>query len=259
MVEISVIDKSSDDYAIDKDKKIYKIKFLIKGETPVFLNVLRRIIDEEVKTLAIDDLYIYQNDSVMWDEFVGNRLGLVVLNTPINYPKDKEIKLYLEKSGEGYVLGSDIKSSDDKVYVIYPETPITYLAQNQNIKIEMVARFGSGKQHTKWKPGHIYYYKLADIKLKDNLDDEEIKKLKDLGVKVNKNQINIPDDKKYDRTFIDAIQSVSKNKIEVIPKDEYIFVVESFGQYDARYIIKLGIEEMKNKVKKLIDEISELK
>jgi len=81
MPEISLLEKSTDKYAVDKDKKIYKLKLLIKDITPNFLNVLRRAILEEVKTLAIEDVYIIENNSAIWDEMLAHRLGLVVLNT----------------------------------------------------------------------------------------------------------------------------------------------------------------------------------
>lgn len=253
-LSISVIEKNTDKFAADHEKKIYKLKLLIEGETANFLNVLRRIIDEEVKTLAIDDVYVYENNSAMWDEFIAHRLGLIVLNTPLDYSYDKTVEIELEKKGKGYVYASDLRIKDNKVYAVYPETIIAYLEENQEIKMKMIARFGSGKEHTKWKPGLVYYYRLANIKLKDKLDEKDIEILKSLGVKVKGDNLVIPQEKIYDRTFIDAIQSVNKEKIDVIPEDKFIFVVESYGFYSAEQIISLGINEMKRKIKNLINE-----
>ena len=253
MVNIEVLEKSTDKFAVDSDKKIYKLKLLISGETPIFLNVLKRTIEEEMKTLAIEDVYVIENNSAMWDEFIAHRLGLIPLNTPENLPENAQVKLYLEKEGKGYVYSSDIKSENPNVYPVYSDIPIAYLEEGHKIKMEMVAIFGNGKIHSKWIPAYVYYYRTADIVINEKLDDEEIKKIESLGVKVKKDKIEIPKDKRYDRTFLDAIESVNENKIKVVPKDEFVFYIESFGNYSAERIIPLALNEMKQKVRQLIN------
>lgn len=253
MVNIEILEKSTDKFAVDSDKKIYKLKLLISGETPTFLNVLKRTIEEEVKALAIEDVYVLENNSAMWDEFISHRLGLIPLNTPENLPENAQVKMYLEKEGKGYVYASDIKSENPDVYPVYPDIPIAYLEEGQKIKMEMVAVFGNGKTHAKWIPAYVYYYRTADIELKDRLDENEIEKLKLLNVKVEKNKIIVPEEKKYDRTFLDSIESINENKIKVIPKDEFVFYIESFGNYSAEKIINLALNELKSKYRQLIN------
>ena len=253
MVEISILEKSTDKFAVDKDKKIYKLKLLIKGETPMFLNVLRRIIQEEVKTLAIEDVYIIDNNSAMWDEMIAHRLGLVVLNTPEDLKEDAQVKFYLEKNQKGYIYASDLKSENPNVYPVYPETMIGYLEENQKVKLEAVAVFGSGKIHSKFIPGHIYYYRTAELELEGELNEKEIENLEKLGVKISKKKIAIPENKKYDRTFLDAIESATNGKIKVIPKDEFVFIVEAFGQYSAEKLIELGLNELEKKLKDILN------
>ncbi|BFI73126.1 DNA-directed RNA polymerase subunit D [Nanoarchaeota archaeon] len=253
MVEISILDKSTDKFAIDKDKKIYKLKLLIKGETPTFLNVLRRIIQEEVKTLAIEDVYIIDNNSAMWDEMLAHRLGLIVLNTPENLKEDSQVKFYLEKNQKGYIYASDLKSENPEVYPVYPETMIGYLDENQKVKLEAVAILGNGKIHSKFMPGHVYYYRTADIKLERDLDEKEIENLETLGVKVKKGKIVLPEKKEYDRTFIDAIESAASGKIKIIPKDEFVFIIESYGQYSAEKMLELGLNELERKLRDILN------
>ena len=255
MVEIEILEKKGDKFAIDGDKKTYKLKLLIRGETPQFLNSLKRIIEEEVKTLAIEDVYVIENNSAMWDEFIAHRLGLIPLNTPENLGYDSKVKLFLEKEGKGYVFASDIKSENSDVYPVYPDIPIAYLEEGQKIKMEIVATFGSGREHAKWSPAYVYYYRTADIIVKGKLSEEDKKILEELGVEIKGNEIIIPENKKYDRTLLDAIESAIKGKIEVIPKDEFVFVIESYGQYSTEKIIKLGIVGLKNKIRKIIEEL----
>ncbi|HIP90514.1 MAG TPA: DNA-directed RNA polymerase subunit D [Candidatus Nanopusillus sp.] len=255
MVDVKILEKDGDKFAIDGSKKTYKLKLLIKGETPQFLNALRRIIQEDVKTLAIEDVYVVENNSALWDEFISHRLGLIVLNVPTNLSYTKNVKLYLEKSGRGYVFASDIKSDNKEVYPVYPDTPIVYLEEGQKIKLEMTATFGSGRRHAKWIPAHVYYYSLADVKLEGKLSSDEKKKLEEMGVKVRRNKLDIPKEKLYDRTFLDALETAVKGKIKVIPKEEYVFVVESFGHYPVEDILFLGLEELKEKLKRFLEEM----
>jgi len=256
MPEVSLLEKATDKYAIDKDKKIYKLKLLIKDITPNFLNVLRRAILEEVKTLSIEDVYIIENNSAIWDEMLAHRLGLVVLNTHENIKESEEIKFYLEKNEKGYIYGSDLKTDKKDIYVVYPETMIAYIDENQKVKLEAVAILGNGKQHTKFIPGHVYYYRTGKLKLEGKLDEKELENLKLLGVEIKKNKIQIPKEKEYDRTFLDAVERASNEKIKVIPKDEFVFIIESFGQYSAEKLIPLAIKELQNKLNNLLEFLS---
>jgi DNA-directed RNA polymerase, alpha subunit/40 kD subunit len=201
MPEISLLEKATDKYAIDKDKKIYKLKLLIKDITPNFLNVLRRAILEEVKTLAIEDVYIIENNSAIWDEMLAHRLGLVVLNTYENIKENEEIKFYLEKNEKGYIYGSDLKTDKKDIYVIYPETMIAYIDENQKVKLEAIAILDNGKQHAKFIPGHVYYYRTGELKLEGKLDEKELENLKLLGVEIKKDKIQIPKEKNMIELF----------------------------------------------------------
>jgi len=256
MPEISLLEKTTDKYAVDKDNKIYKLKLLIRDVTPNFLNVLRRAILEEVKTLAIEDVYIIENNSAIWDEMLAHRLGLVVLNTHENIKENEEIRFYLEKNEKGYIYGSDLKTDKKNTYVIYPETMIAYIDENQKVKLEAVAILSNGKQHAKFIPGHVYYYRTGELKLEGKLDEKELENLKLLGVEIKKNKIQIPKEKEYDRTFLDAVERASNEKIKVIPEDKFVFIIESFGQYSAEKLIPLAIKELQNKLNNLLEFLS---
>ena len=77
------------------DKESLKISFLVKGISPYFANTIRRAIVEEVPTLAIENVEFRKNSSILYDEMVAHRLGLVPLKTDLksyNYYKECKCK-----------------------------------------------------------------------------------------------------------------------------------------------------------------------
>ena len=48
-------------------------------DTP-FANAFRRILIADVPTMAVEEVFIYNNTSVMQDEVLAHRLGLLPIN-----------------------------------------------------------------------------------------------------------------------------------------------------------------------------------
>ena len=149
-----------------------------------YVNSLRRLAISEVPTLAIDDVVMLENSSVMHDEAVAHRLGLIPLRTdPGRFvmPHECDCKSTLgcskcrvllvldsEASDKTKVVTSgELVSEDELVKPVSKDIPIIVLAPNQKLKFEAYARLGTGKDHAKWQP-------TSAAVVKDGKDEDEI-------------------------------------------------------------------------------------
>src|SRR6266704_1409698 len=64
--------------------------FVLSDVSPAFANALRRIMISEIPVMAIDDVMILENNSVMYDEILAHRLGLVPVTTDGSYNLPEE-------------------------------------------------------------------------------------------------------------------------------------------------------------------------
>jgi DNA-directed RNA polymerase subunit D len=134
-----------------------------------YVNAIRRLSINEVPTLAIDDVVILENSSVMHDEAVAHRLGLIPLRTDLHrfvLPHDcdcnstlgcTKCRVLLSMDSEAndktkVVTSGDLVSEDEVVKPVSTEIPIIVLAPAQKLKFEAYARLGFGKDHAKWQP-----------------------------------------------------------------------------------------------------------
>lgn len=146
-----------------------KIAIRLKGVPRQYVNALRRIALSEVPTMAIDDVVMLENSSVMHDEAVAHRLGLIPLKTELErfvMPHECDCKstlgcakcrvlLYIDaeaKDKSRSILSGELKSEDDYVKPVNDDIPIIILASGQRLKVEAYARLGTGKTHAKWQP-----------------------------------------------------------------------------------------------------------
>mgnify|MGYP003575012976 CR=1 FL=1 len=148
-----------------------------------YVNALRRLAISEVPTFAIDDLVILENSSVMHDEAIAHRLGLIPLRTDLErfvMPHDCEcnstlgcskckVLFVLDSETQDktkVVLSGELKSEDEIVQPVSKNIPIISLAPGQKIKFEAYARLGIGKDHAKWQPTSVAV-------VKDGADENE--------------------------------------------------------------------------------------
>ena len=144
------------------DQNEQKISVKLQGMPLQYANALRRICLNGVPIYAIDTVDVLENSSILADEGVAHRLGLIPLKTELssidsNIESDK-VMLTLD-SGDTTetrtIFSGDIESQDNVIKPISEKIPIVTLAPNQRIKFEAHARLGRGIEHAKWNSANI--------------------------------------------------------------------------------------------------------
>ena len=145
---------------INQDEQ--KISVKLQGMPLQYANAIRRICLNGVPIFAIDTVDILENSSILADEGISHRLGLIPLKTELssiqtNNETDK-IVLSLDSgiaTESRTVFSSELKSQDDIIKPVSDNIPIVTLAPNQRIKFEAHARLGRGTEHAKRNSSNI--------------------------------------------------------------------------------------------------------
>ncbi|MCF7861495.1 DNA-directed RNA polymerase subunit D [Candidatus Woesearchaeota archaeon] len=230
-----------------------KAQFILKNIDNTYANTLRRLIIDEVPTMAIDVVEFEANNSALYDEIIALRMGLLPLTTDLksyNLPDECKCKgegcarcqvdLKLSAKGDQTVYASALKSKDPAIKPVYPKTPIVKLIGEQDLVLTGIAKLGKGKDHAKWSPGHVSYRQMPIIEIdkKWEAQDEclEVCPKKEFKILEKKgNKIVVNNDKLMYCTMCDACKSCSNGAISVTGDDKkYIFTVESFGQLSIK-------------------------
>jgi DNA-directed RNA polymerase subunit D len=253
-MEVSLLSRSKDDM---------RCTLLFKGITPSYANSIRRSLIENVPILAIEDVEIKKNNSVLYDEIIAHRLGLIPLKTDISTyeqaPADykthedlnvkQKVVLTLKAKGPGIVYASEIKSDDPSVKSVYPKIPIVNLLQGQELEFQAIAVMGVGRVHAKWSPCLAYYRQKPIIDIKKKVDNakEVIEKQNDNIFMLKNNNLVVNTEQILTSNLIDEAVSLCEPKGSVLlnySEDEIVFTIESWGQITCKEIIKEGLKEI---------------
>ena len=139
-----------------------KISVKIKGVSVQYANALRRICLNGAPIYAVENVDILENTSVLADEGVAHRVGLIPLKTDLESSKDgnetDKIMLTLDSGVSDEtrtILSGELKSQDPNVIPTSNDIPIVTLAPGQSLKFEAHARLGIGTEHAKWNSANI--------------------------------------------------------------------------------------------------------
>jgi len=246
-------------------KKVYDegnlTKYLIKGVTPAFMNAMRRTIINNVPCLAVDEVTFYENDSVVFDEMLANRLGLLPIKTDVKaYKKGDTVKLVLEKVGPCEVTSKDIKCTDPKIEILDKKIIITRLGKDEKIKLEMTAKMSSGQEHARFQPAIVSFNEVPKIN-----NDNTHKNIKELIMAMPQGTI---EDKAGKLFLLDPYNIKTQNQfgnilekfgveIEYV-KDEFILTLETTGQLSSQEVIGSALNQLNEKLEEMNTEIKKL-
>ncbi|KAI4390187.1 hypothetical protein MLD38_002324 [Melastoma candidum] len=166
-------------------------------------NALRRVMIAEVPTVAIDLVEIEVNSSVLNDEFIAHRLGLIPLSSDramsMRFSRDCDscdgdgqcefcsVEFHLRAKCIGDhtldVTSKDLISSDHTVVPVdyssdsFSNDPsdhrgiiIVKLRKGQELRLRAIARKGIGKDHAKWSPAAtVTFMYEPDIHINEEL------------------------------------------------------------------------------------------
>ena len=144
-------------------------------------NSMRRIMQTEIPTMAIHIVHVFENTSVMTDEMIVHRLGLLPLHSetvdnflfakecPCSSRQCKNCSVSIDLHFTCFddfanVTSRDLMCSDANVYPVHDSTLpqdvcdgtesilLAKLKQHQQLHIKCIARKGIGLNHAKWSP-----------------------------------------------------------------------------------------------------------
>lgn len=244
-----------------------KAKFLLKDVKAAVANGLRRSMLAEVPTMAIDYVNIYDNTSVLFDEQLALRFGLIPLITDVDsyvFPEDCDcggegctkcqLSLTLSAEGPKMVYSGELLSSDPKITVANDKVPIIELKERQKLVLEAVAKLGTGRKHSKWQAGVGCGYKnMPVITISENCDScgkcaEECPR--DILI-IEDDTLKVIDPLKCSLCQL-CIEACEINAITVdTDVNSFIFQMESDGSYPSKELIVMGADTIIDKARQL--------
>ncbi|MFB6469900.1 MAG: DNA-directed RNA polymerase subunit D [Vulcanisaeta sp. AZ3] len=262
MVSVKAIDRSD----------LY-LKAIIDGATPPLVNSLRRVLISDVPVLAIDEVIILDNTSVLYDEVIAHRLAMIPVKTDLSkLPKIEEceqelvdpslcqvrFELNVEAKELTVVYSRDLKSDDPEVKPVYEDIPIVKLIPGQKVVLEAYAKLGRARDHAKWQAGlaSYYYYPRVTVVGKANEGCR-------VCTEICNGALEIGDD---GSVIVNDAMKCTFNKWktceQVCPairvdwdENKYVFWVESFGNMPVEDMIKEGFRILKGEFQEFVNEL----
>jgi DNA-directed RNA polymerase subunit D len=154
-----------------------QLKLLVQGMEPTFMSAIRRIIMSEVPIPAIDKVYIAENTSVLYDEMLAHRLGLIPLKggETLTLPErcgcdnkgcnlcESVLTLEVEAKEDNSIVYSGRLKAEGLVFPANNDIPIVKLNSGQKLALVAHARLGLGKEHAKWQPVSVCVVKYEPV------------------------------------------------------------------------------------------------
>lgn len=253
------------------DAKPHSVDFELQSVDLSFANSLRRTILAEVPTMAIDLVEIEANTSVLADEFICHRLGLIPLNSKnvddVLYTRDCECEQYCEACSVTLTLHA--RCTGDEIMRVYardlvvdpmranqwvgnpvitdPEglgTVICKLRKGQELRMKCIAKKGIAKEHAKWAPTSAVGFEY-----------DPQNKLRHTDLWYEEDAAKEWPKSKY-AEWEEPPQEGEPFDYDAVP-ERFYFEVESVGNLEPDVIIQQGIKVLQQKLAAVIKDLTE--
>ncbi|KAF8210293.1 DNA-directed RNA polymerase [Mycena galopus ATCC 62051] len=242
-----------------RDLKKDRVNFILENVDLAFANSLRRVMMADLPTIAIDLVEIQANTTVLPDEFIAHRLGMIPLvssncDEGMRYTRDCtcmaacqycsiQLKLdvachnnttmditsdHLEVASEagdepskrGEYFGHPVGKSD-------PDVP-----PGQELKLRCIAKKGIAKEHAKWSPCSAVSFEYDPHK------NSAIRPTAEWPLGENASEEEKPrDDEVFD--------------FNAVPRKFY-FEVETDGSLGPQEVVMQGLAELQSKLAQIV-------
>lgn len=244
--------------------------FILNGINAAIANTIRRLVLDEVPTLAVEELNLTKNSSALYDETIAHRIGLVPLKTDLeSYNLSAKCKckgegcarcrvnFKLKMVGPCVVNAENLEFDDPKVKPVYPKIPIVTLLKGQKLEMEGFAVLGTGREHMKFSPAHIYYRGYPELVVSGKANVKNIIEKCEDALKEKGKNLEITDITKWNEAYEDICE---KNGVEVKASNEnFVFFVESWGQLEISEILDKASAVFDEKLDELDEELKKTK
>ncbi|KAG0684526.1 45 kDa subunit of RNA polymerase II [Pichia californica] len=249
-----------------------EVDFILSDVDMALANSLRRVMIAEIPTLAIDLVEIQVNTSVLADEFIAHRLGLIPLESEdidqlkftrectcedhcdkcsvtlelrANCETDETMNVYsshfiITSGNSGLNLGHPVIRDPLKKGIL-----ICKLKKHQQLHVKCIAKKGISKEHAKWSPCAAIgfeYDPYNKLKHTDYWYEESVEKEWPRSANADWEEPPIPGE-----------------KFDYMAKpDKFYINLETTGVLKPNEVFNKGCSELQRKIANIVFELSKL-
>ncbi|ELZ17779.1 DNA-directed RNA polymerase subunit D [Haloterrigena salina JCM 13891] len=230
-------------------------RFLVRGVTPGFANGIRRAMLADVPTMAIDTVRFVENSSVMFDEQLALRLGLVPLTTPPEgeFGEDETVTLSIDVEGPATAYSGDLVSNDELVQPADQNVPIIDLKDDQRLEAEADAVVDYGKDHAKHQGGvAVGYRHLQQVEVVGDLPEFEDEESRIVRGVIEDNGELVPTSE-FDHDLSNRYPG-KEVEVEDVP-NAFVFHVETDGSFSVEELVTRAADSIESRATELEDAV----
>jgi DNA-directed RNA polymerase alpha subunit len=244
------------------------LKFELEGVNSGVANAIRRVLIDELPTLAIETMDVYVNESAVLDEVIGHQMGLIPLATDLT-----DSLLYQSECKAGPcaaccvvlevdVTGRTVTSGDIRAICVHKERvkpfhrdiPLARLLPGQRFFARLFACKGIGKCHAKWSPvSRVGFERRCAVTIPEPIRDQSLVALCPQGVfKTGPDGLlDIEDSTQCNMCRKCQEKDLYQVKLDVVP-DYFRFTIHGTGTIPVTRLVPLALKEIRSRLELLV-------